>query len=152
MTAGAIPITTPTGKETVIVDNGGAVLTTMTTQQIGTLGLTLNSGFVLNSVGSITPAGSNLATAALIATETVVLGNAASTTGVALPASAGVLGTNILILNQGTAAVHIYGQGGDTIDNTAGTTGVSLTNAHRCFFTAIASGAYVSGPEGGVTS
>lgn len=37
MPSGAIPIVTPTGNEAVIVDNGGAVLTTMTTSQIAGL-------------------------------------------------------------------------------------------------------------------
>lgn len=124
--------------------NGGTVAQTSGNYTIPTLA----------NFSSITPAGSNLATATLVTALTTQVGAAASTTGIALPLStgAGVLGSPLLLLNTGTAAIHVYGSGGDTIDGTAGTTGVTLTNAHRCFFTATASGAYVSGPEGGVTS
>ena len=119
--------------------NGGTVVTT-------------TNGSTLSLFGSITPAGSNLATATQVTAITTQLGTAASTTGVYLPASGNVVGRSLLMLNTGTAAVNIYGQGGDTIDTIAGTTGVVLTNAQRCFFTATASGTYVSGPKGGTSS
>jgi len=111
-----------------------------------------SAGFVLFSSASITPAGTALANATPITTQNTELGTAPSTAGVALAASANVQGVPLLLINAGTAAVHVYGAGGDTIDGTAGTTGVTLTNAHRCFFTSFAAGAFVSGPEGGVTS
>lgn len=111
-----------------------------------------SAGFVFNSAASVTPAGTNLATAATITTEVAYLGTAASTTGVALPPSASTVGVPLLLINAGTAAIHVYGQGGDVIDTIAGTTGVTITNAHRCFFTTIASGTIVSGPSGTITS
>lgn len=150
------------GSETVL--SGGSIVVSSGGTISMSSGAVLNGGtvigasiensasFVLNSATSITPAGSNLATAVTITTQSVQLGTAASTTGVALPASANVLGIPLLLINTGTAAIHVYGEGGDTIDGTAGTTGVTLTNAHRCFFTSFASGSFVSGPEGGVTS
>jgi hypothetical protein len=116
----------------------------------------INAGVPLFSVATITPAGSNQATGTPVATQTVILGAAPSTTGVVLPSAATVIGIPLNFINMGTAAVHLYGNGAgagaDTIDTTAGTTGVTLTNAHRCIFTATAAGAFVSGPEGGVTS
>lgn len=115
-------------------------------------GGTVAAGGALSVFGSITPTGSTEATGASISSLTTVLGTAASTTWAVLPPSASVIGQQMLIINQGTAAVHIGAQGGDTIDNTAGTTGVTLTNAHRCFFVSTGAGTYVSGPEGGVTS
>jgi len=139
--AATVLITPPGGTQVSLANaiNGGTVVTSST-------------GFALTNFASITPAGSNLATAPLIGSVVTNLGAAASTTGAALPLSTNVPGLPLFLINTGTAAVHIYGSGGDTIDGTAGTTGVTLTNTHRCFFTATASGAYVSGPEGGVSS
>lgn len=115
-------------------------------------GGTLAANGALTVFSSITPAGTALSNATPVTSLTSLLGTAASTTGVSLPPSAGVIGFPQLLINAGTAAIHVYGAGGDTIDTTAGTTGVTLTNAHRCYFTATAAGTYVSGPEGGVTS
>jgi hypothetical protein len=119
--------------------NGGTVVTS-------------SSGTALANFGSVTPTGSTVATGAQIGSVVTVLGTAASTTFANLPSAATVIGLPLLILNQGTAAVHIGGIGGDTIDNTAGATGVALTNGHRSFFTATAAGAWVSGPSGLVSS
>jgi hypothetical protein len=121
-------------------------------------GGTVAAGGALTQFSSITPAGSNQATGTPITSVVTVLGTAASTTGSDLPpGTAAPIGIPLLLLNQGTAAVHLYsGNTVDTIDGTAGTTGVSLTNAHRCFFTQVSNngttGIWVSGPEGGVTS
>jgi hypothetical protein len=122
----------------------------------GSLASLINGGTVVPTNGllinfaTITPAGSTAATATPITAITTVLETAASTTGAAFVTGNLSLGQPVLLLNQGTAAVHIYSDG--TIDSTAGTTGVTLTNAHRCFFTAVDSTHIVSGPEGGVTS
>jgi hypothetical protein len=121
-------------------------------------GGTVAAGGLLTQFSSITPAGSNQATGTPITSLVTVLGTAASTTGVDLPAGTSApIGVPMLVLNQGTAAVHLYGGNTvDTIDSTAGTTGVTVTNAHRCFFTQVSNngttGVWVSGPEGGVTS
>jgi len=115
-------------------------------------GGTLAGGGSLTLFGSITPTGSTVATGAAIASATTVLGTAPASSFANLPLAATVIGQQLLIINQGTAAAKIGGISGDTIDNTAGTTGVTLTNAHRCFFVSTGAGTYVSGPEGGVTS
>lgn len=123
----------------------------------GSLSTFLNGGTVvgggaLTNFSSITPAGSTAATGTPITSLTTQLGTAASTTGATLPPAAGVVGLQMLLLNTGTAAVHIYGSGTDTIDGTAGTTGVSLTNAFRSFFVSTGAGTFVSGPRGTVSS
>ena len=118
-------------------------------------GGTVAAGGLLINFSSITPAGSTAATATPITSVVTEIGTAASTTGAAFTTPAATLvgvSPPLLLINDGTAAIHVYALNGDTIDNTAGTTGVTLTNAHRCFFTPVASGKWVSGPEGGVTS
>lgn len=62
MPPGVLPIATPTGAETVIVDNGGSVLTSLTTAQIASLsgnGLTpdiLNTAITTVGAGTLTAA------------------------------------------------------------------------------------------------
>lgn len=117
-------------------------------------GGTVAAGGLLANFASITPAGSNLATAPAVAALTTQLGTAASTTGAHLPAAAGLFGKTppLLLINSGTAAIHLYGTGGDTIDSTAGTTGVTFTNAQRCFFTPVSASAWISGPSGTIVA
>lgn len=118
-------------------------------------GGTVSAGGLLTRFATITPAGSNAATATPIVSAVTQLGTAASTTGAAFSISAsslvGVAGS-LLLINSGTAAVHIYTSTGDTIDTIAGTTGVTLTNGHSCFFTPVAAGAWVSGPAGATST
>lgn len=118
-------------------------------------GGTASAGGLLTHFASITPAGSTAATATPIASSVTQLGTGASTTGAAfsVPAASlvGVVGS-LLVINSGTAAVHVYALNGDTIDTIAGTTGVTVTNAKACFFTPVASGTWVSGPEGGTAT
>jgi hypothetical protein len=127
---------------------------TQTTLAAAINGGTLDpGGSGLQNFSSITPAGSNQATAALVLGITQQLGTAASTTGVALPAAASVpLGDSLLMLNSGTAAVHVYGHSADTIDTIAGSTGVTLTNAFSCFFTPTTGTSWVSGPRGTISA
>jgi hypothetical protein len=118
-------------------------------------GGTVAAGGLLVQFSSITPAGSTAATATPIASAVTQLGTGASTTGAAFSVPAASLAgvsPPLLVINSGTAAVHIYALNGDTIDTTAGTTGVTLTNAKACFFTPVASGTWVSGPVGGTSA
>ena len=127
-----------------VTPNGGTQATLNDLVNGGTVAVGVN----FQTYGSITPAGSNLATAPVVSAQITELGTAASTTGVALPPSGNVLGVPLLMINVGTAAVHVYSQGGDTIGTIAGTTGVTLTNGHRSFVTALAAGGFISGPSG----
>jgi hypothetical protein len=118
-----------------------------------------NGGFVLGSVApNVIAAGSAYAGATPLTAQINNITTAAVSSGAVLPPSAHTFGGGgpVLVLNNGTAAVMVYGAvnfpGHDSIDGTSGTIGVTLSAGHRCFFTALAPGAYVSGPEGGVTS
>src|SRR5579872_7083264 len=112
----------------VTVTNSG----TITGGAVNPATVTVGSNVVstLANYGSITPAGSNQATAALIQAAITDMGTAASTTGAVCPAASTLfnVGPPLLLINSGTAAVHVYAHGADTIDNAAGSTGVSLTN------------------------
>lgn len=130
--------------------NGGTV------QKSGTFSsLVVGSNTVaaIANFASILPAGSNNATAPLPIATTILLGTAASTTGVNLSsvAAAVPIGEPLLLLNPGTAAIHIYGSA-YAIDTIAGTTGVTLTNGFSCFFTTTGTASIVSGPKGTIAS
>jgi hypothetical protein len=115
-------------------------------------GGTVDAGSGLLNFGSVTPAGSNAATAPVITGIVTEIGTGASTTGVALPPTAIIPpGDSVLLINAGTAAVHVYG-GAYTIDGIAAATGVILTNGTSCFFTPISATAIISGPKGGVSA
>lgn len=107
---------------------------------------------VLLQFQSITPAGTALANATPIISENTLLGTAASTTGVSLPLSTTTVGYPLLVVNAGTAAVHVYGTGGDVIDTIAGTTGVTLTNGFGVTFLATAANVYHSTMRGTIAS
>lgn len=57
-----------------------------------------------------------------------------------------IAGQFCLVVNDGAAAAKIYAQNGssDTIDGTAGSTGVPLTNAKRTLFFCLTTGAWIS--------
>lgn len=114
----------------------------------------LNGGSVVaGSVGAnLTATGSTFAGALTLTNQINNISSVAASTGVVLPSAAKCIGLPLLLLNTGTAAVTVYGQGGDTIDTTAGTTGVTLTNAHRSWFTSTKANTFISGPSGTVTS
>jgi hypothetical protein len=135
-----------------------SVLLTPTGGSQGSLADFLNGGTVaaggaLTLFGSITPAGSNAATATKITSLTTQLGTAASTTGAVLPLAASLVGKTqpLLLINSGTAAIHLYGTV-DTIDGTAGATGVTFTNGQRVFVTPVAAGAWITGPSGTIVA
>lgn len=71
---------------------------------------------------------------------------ASSAVGVILPPSATIgVGGVVTVANDGPInSFHVYGSGSDTIDGTAGSTGVALTNAFLCEYLVNAAGAYIS--------
>ena len=106
-----------------------------------------STGFFDNSVSiGLTSVGTNRAGALALTAAVNQVTSGASTTGVTLPASAtvGVGGTVRVINDNGANAFHIYAAGSDTIDGTAGSTGVSLTNGYFCDFLLGSSGAFLS--------
>lgn len=100
---------------------------------------------------SVTALGTNRATAyALIANITNVT-TAAASTGVSLPAATKP-GSRRIVFNNGASPIQVYALGSDTIDGTAGATGVTLTNANRCQFICVASGKWLSALLGAVSA
>lgn len=91
--------------------------------------------------------GTNQGTAlALTAQKNIVATAASAAVGVALPASAGVpVGASVFVYNDGPSnTFHVYGNGSDTIDGTAGSTGKVLTNAYFCEYLLTAAATWVS--------
>jgi hypothetical protein len=103
----------------------------------------------------LTAAGTNQATALALTKVINVVTTAAASTGVALPSAATVgIGGYVIIFNAGANAIKVYGAVGssDTIDGTAGATGVTLTNALRCEYYVTAAGVWRSAQLGVVSA
>lgn len=110
-----------------------------------------SSGYFLRSVGNaLTAVGTNRATALQLAKEINNVTTAAAGTGVVLPV--GVVGMVITVYNAGANAIKVYGSGSETIDGTAGSTGVTLTNALRCQYTFVAANTWISAQLGAVSA
>ncbi len=109
------------------------------------------SGYILRSAANaLTAAGTNRATALQLAAEINRLTTTASGTGVLLPV--GVVGMVVTVYNAGANVAKVYAAGSETIDGTAGSTGVNLTNALRCEYTYIATNTWISAQLGVVSA
>lgn len=106
----------------------------------------VSTGFVDASAGdTISAAGTTRADATALTKAINHLTTVAASTGVILPASATVgIGGMVLVVNDGASAAKVYAAGSDTIDGTAGTTGVTLTNAKRSLFVVVSAGKFSS--------
>lgn len=94
---------------------------------------------------TLTAAGTTLGTALALTSQINNVTTAAASTGVALPAISTVgIGTEITIFNNGASPIKVYGPSSNTIDGTAGATGVTLTNALRCKYVAVSATAWLS--------
>jgi hypothetical protein len=125
---------------------GAAAVTSGTIAGVSSIALAAG-GFFDNSVSiGLTSVGTNRATALALTSAINQVTAGASTTGVTLPASAtvGVGGTVRVINDNGANAFHVYAAGSDTIDGTAGSTGVNLTNAFFCDYLLGSAGAFIS--------
>lgn len=93
----------------------------------------------------ITAVGTALAstTPALVLGSNVVTTSTASDYGVVLPSA--VAGSIVYFLNADSAdAVTVFGAGSDTINGTAGATGVSFAAAKRVLFIAVNNGVWIA--------
>jgi len=109
------------------------------------------TGYRMASVGNALTAAGTTRTDALVLTKEVNnVTTAASGTGVVLPA--GVAGMKIKIYNNGANLIKVYANGSDTIDGTAGSTGVSLTNALRCEYECVATNTWLSAKLGATST
>lgn len=101
----------------------------------------------------LTAAGTTRADALALTSSINVLGTVASGTGAILPAAATVgIGGSVIVFNDGANPAKIYAAGSDTIDGTAGATGVTLTNALRCEFYVTAALTYKSAKLGATST
>ncbi len=94
------------------------------------------SGYSAESAAdALTAAGTTRATALALAAQINHITTAAASTGVVLPLGSAVgVGAPIIVFNSGASAIKVYASGTDTIDGTAGATGVTLTNALRAAY------------------
>jgi hypothetical protein len=95
---------------------------------------TLTSAPTYSSSGSLTAAGTNLATALVLTSFVNLVGTAAASTGVALPVECPI-GQCVYIANNGANAVRVYAQSSQTLNTSiAGATGTSVatTQAVQC--------------------
>lgn len=110
-----------------------------------------STGYFLRSVGNaLTATGSTRGDALQLANETNRLTTVASGTGVILPV--GVVGMRIRIYQSGANPVKVYASASETIDGTAGSTGVTLTNALRCEYEFVAANTWISAQLGAVSA
>ena len=111
------------------------------------------SEFFDESVGNaLTAAGTTRADALALTAAVNNITTAGLNTGAVLPASATIgVGGHVIIYNAGANPIKVYGAGSDTIDGTAGSTGVTLTNSKRCEYRVVAANTIISA-QLGVTS
>lgn len=99
---------------------------------------------------ALTAIGTNRATSLALVAQVNNITTALSGTGVTLPTA--VAGMVVIVFNAGANAIKVYGAGSDTIDGAAAATGVTLTNALRAQFYAVASATWVSAQLGVVSA
>lgn len=128
--------------------NGSSVSTTVHAGATGPTGPTGPAASYSVTTG-VTATGTTRTNAATLTSSIVVISTATAGTGVVLPSAASVgTGNVVTIFNDGAAAVKVYAAGSDTIDGTAGSTGVTLTNAKRCQYFCTSSSTFKSAQLG----
>lgn len=120
----------------------------------GTLAASVSTiGLALNVNTGLTAVGTTRADALALTRQINNVTTAGAGTGVILPSVAtAVIGTIVYIYNNGANAIQVYGAGSDTIDGVAAATGVPLTNAKRCAYTATAAATWISAQLGVVSA
>lgn len=111
------------------------------------------SGFFAQGVASsVAAGGTTFASATPLTAATNFISPAVTANGIVLPSSTAVpTGTIVSVYNQGAGVIRVYAQGADTIDGTAGATGVVLTNAKRCQYQVQGPNSWVSAQFGVVS-
>lgn len=90
---------------------------------------TAHNGMTNYSTQTVVALGTNQATAAPIIAPLVFVNTSSASTGVLLPKCSGTSsGASLNITNQSGQTITVYGNGSDTINGTAGATGVTMTN------------------------
>ncbi|MGN8022276.1 hypothetical protein ACTJJ7_16355 [Phyllobacterium sp. 22229] len=103
-----------------------------------------------STAAGLTAAGTTQANALPITSSVNVITTAAASTGVVLPPVSTVgVGGYVVIFNRGANPIKVYGAGSDSIDGAAS---VTLTNALRCEYYAVAPGTWLSAQLGAVSA
>lgn len=107
--------------------------------------------YYLKSVGNaLSAAGTTRTDATQLAKEVNNITTATSGTGVILPV--GIIGMRITIFNGGASPIKVYASASETVDTTAGSTGVALANAKRADYFFVAANTWVSAQLGVVSA
>ena len=169
---GGYPSVKPTGTFIAAVANsgGGGAGTvdkgidwsgvTFTTKSLDLPGFSVNGSGVATALyydaslnNALTATGTTRADALALTKAVNRLTTVAASTGVVLPSAATVgIGGVVEIYNDGANVAKVYGPGSDTIDGTAGSTGVNLTNAKRCRYRVVAANTWISAQLGVVSA
>lgn len=115
------------------LEDGNALDAALATPQWQTnYGITALAGGALSSATPVLSLGANVVGTVATAGDSVVLPSA-------------VAGSVVYMLNADSAdAVKVYGKGSDTINGTAGATGVSYAAAKRVLFIAVTNGVWIA--------
>lgn len=109
-----------------------AINTALATPQWQTnYGITALAGGALNSSTPVLSLGSNQVSTVASGADSVVLPKA-------------VAGSVVFVANAGASAMQVFGNGSDTINGTAGATGISVSNNKRVLFVAVTNGVWFS--------
>jgi len=149
---GATGVYTTHGSNRLQFWNNGSEIASISDTGTGTFtGSVVVSGYVDYSVGNaLTAAGTTRADALQLAKQVNRVTTAAASTGVVLPV--GVVGMRITVFNAGANPIKVYASASETVDGTAGSTGVTLTNALRCDYFFVAANTWVSAQLGAVSA
>lgn len=119
--------------------SSGQIITTTLT----VTGNATTSGYNLDSVATdLTAAGTNLATALQLAAQSNNITTAAASTGVKLPT--GVIGMTIRVFNNGANTTAVYASNSETINGTAGATGVTQATGKVADYTFVKALTWIS--------
>ena len=100
-----------------------------------------DNGLIAESVtDNIAAAGANQAGATPLTTE--ISRVTSGTGGVVLPAS--IAGVSVFVINHSGAAIQVYANGSDQVDDVAGSTGVAQMNGSLCLYSCATAGNWYS--------
>ena len=94
-------------------------------------GITALAGGALSASTPVLTLGANTVTTVASGADSVVLPSA-------------VAGSVVFVANAGASAMQVFGKGSDTINGTAGATGISVANNKRILFVAVTNGKWFS--------
>ena len=109
--------------------------------------------YLAESVGAgLTAVGTDRTTSLQLDAALNLVTGGATGSGVCLPDLSGSPGADVIVINANASAIKVYAPGSQTIDGTAGSSGVTLTNAKRCIYFMTSSTAWVSAQLGVVSA